>query len=149
MRGIAARRFGSADATARSTFSSRPSTDRIACASIAAALLVQQGQLFERHRARLVEPAEVRREVGDRRLAEHPCSRLVDVAEPQHGGVGPGRRMVEEGGQVGVGFEMLRANERFGASQQALLGGIAVDAGERGQLRRRRPIVHQVLESRR
>ena len=101
------------------------------------ALFVQQRQLLERDRSRLVEPPEVRRDVGEGRLEEHPGPRLVDVAErPQHGGVGVRRRVVEDGGQVGVGFEMTRANQRCGASQQALLRSIAADAGERSQLRK-------------
>ena len=118
-------------------------------------LLVQQRQLFERDRARLVEPPEVRREVGDRRLEEHPGPRLVHVAErPQHGGVGLGRRMVEDGGQVGVGFEM-RAREpalrrsSAGAPRRHRRGCGRARPAAKASPRRRRPIVRQVLESRR
>jgi hypothetical protein len=57
------------------------------------------------------------------------------VAErPQHVGVALGRRIVEDGAQVGVRLDLPRANERFGSSQQARLGRIAANASERGQL---------------
>ena len=78
--------------------------------------------------ARFEEPPQVGRQVGDRRLDEHPAAGLVHLAEPlEHLGIDVGRRIGEQRTEVGVRVDLARADERGGACEHRLF-----DADRRG-----------------
>ena len=90
MRGILARSVGSAAATAASMASSRPGIDRIArratAAPRSAAVVAPSARWIAascgtRDGARLEQPAQIGRQVGDRRFEQHPGAGLVHVLE--------------------------------------------------------------------
>ena len=100
-------------------------------------LIVQQGELLQRHGARFVQPAQVGRQIGNGRLDEHPGARFEHEPERlQHRGFDVGG-MLDEGAEVGVRFDVPRAHHGRGATEQPLVRRIAADPGKRGKLRKR------------
>ena len=94
---------GNAASMARSTASSRPGIDahgvrlhRIDQIGERgdAEPFVQERQLFERDRARLVQPPQIRRQIGDGRFHQHPGAGFVELPQPlEHLRVCVGRRV--------------------------------------------------------
>ena len=77
--------------------------------------VMQLCELFNRHRARLEQPPEIGREIGDGRLEDNPSARFVHVAKArQRLGAGVGRRVTQERSQVPIGFNLPGAHERGG-----------------------------------
>ena len=84
-------------------FASRPGSVRSCCSldrggevgrRRGAERAVNRGELLDRDRARFVEPAQIGRQVGERRLDQHPAAGLVHLAQPlQHFGIGVRRRV--------------------------------------------------------
>ena len=118
IRGMGARSAGSAAAIAlrsprrsrgRARFRSRDARPRSA-ADVRQAC-VQRRQLLDRDRARLEQPAQVGRQIGDRRLDQHPAARLVHLPQLlRTSGSRPGAG-IRRGAGVGVGFDCGAGNE--------------------------------------
>ena len=115
IRGIATAQLGRAAAAACSTvFEAFDGADRLRVDRRGevgqrghAALLVSSASCSSDTAPNWSQPSQVRREIDDRRLEEHPGPRLVHVAErPHHVGVALGRWMVEDGAQVGVRLDV-------------------------------------------
>jgi hypothetical protein len=96
---------------------------QIGCARDAQ-LPVHARKLFNRHRARLEQPAEIGGKVSHGRLEENPAARIVDVTETrQRLRAHLGRRLIKQRCQVGLGVNLTGTNEcrRFGEPRRLVL----------------------------
>jgi hypothetical protein len=96
---------------------------------------VQPRQLFERHRARLVQPAQVGGQIGERRFDEHPAAGFVHLAQSfQDVRFDLGRGRVEEWTEIAVGFDLAGANDLGRSGVQRLVGLVAADRRQQREL---------------
>ena len=95
-------------------------------------------ELFERDGAGLVQPAQVRRKIGQRRFDQDPASRFVDLpkALQRLDILGCGIRF-EEGAEIALGVDAAGSREFRGPREKSLLGRIPADHRQQRELRER------------
>ena len=92
-------------------------------------------QLPDSHGARFIQPAQIRGQIGNRRLHQDPRGRFVYVSQAlQHVGVGIRRRPLEQVAEIRIRLDIVTAYECGGASKHRLVRGIATDNGEEREL---------------
>ena len=93
--------------------------------------------------ARLEQPAQIGRQIGERRLEEHPGARVVHVAQPlEHVGARVRRRIREERSKVGVRGDAARPRTSASAPRRT-----AADSTASPRMRReRRELLERLLE---
>ena len=99
-----------------------------------AARAMNGGEFFERHGPRLEQPAQIRGQIDDRGLDEHPAARLVHLPQPDDGvGVVAGGFAFEQRTEIRVGGDAARPGQAGGAGEERHFGGVAADLRERGE----------------
>ncbi len=97
---------------------------------------MDRAELLDRDRVRLVEPAEIGRQIRHGRFDQHPAAGLVHLPQPREGCSRPlvAWRRLEQRTEIGVRLDCVGANDRVGMRQQRFFGGIAADHGEPGEM---------------
>ena len=104
---------------------------------------VQSSQLIDRDRARLEQPAQIGREIGNRRFAQHPGARVEHLIEASvESGVGDGGRL-QERSELVVGANAGGLNQFGGATEKLDFSRVSANRSES------REVVNRAEERRR
>src|SRR5262245_55161933 len=93
--------------------------------------VVQRGELLDRDGTRFIEPTQVRGQISDDGLEEHPCAGLEHEAKPlENVGIHFSRWAFEKRPEIGIGTDLLGLNEGSGAQERPLFKSVAANAGQ-------------------